>query len=280
MKALVNRIIHHSVVDGPGNRSVVFLQGCNFACSYCHNPETINRCVNCGMCVTECPSGALRMENGAVVWDEALCVQCDWCIAVCPNMASAKVRLYTAAEVMEKLQNDLPFIRGITVSGGECSLQRDFVVELFSMAKEHGLGTLMDSNGSYDYTTDEELMRVCDGIMLDIKAWDEKRHIDLTGKSNRQVLENAVKLAKIGKLEEIRTVVVPDYLNNEETVDQITKKLAQYQARKRIRYKIIAFRQFGVRKPYCDIYRAPSAEELEKLAQIAHGNGFSDVVII
>ena len=40
MKAPVNKIIPVSVVDGPGNRTAVFLQGCNISCAYCHNPET------------------------------------------------------------------------------------------------------------------------------------------------------------------------------------------------------------------------------------------------
>ena len=100
MKALVNRIIHTSVVDGPGNRAAIFLQGCNYTCSYCHNPETIHRCVHCGVCVPVCPTGALTMELDKVVWREEKCCKCDQCLAACPNMASAKVREYSASEVM------------------------------------------------------------------------------------------------------------------------------------------------------------------------------------
>lgn len=37
----VRNVITHSAVDGPGNRFVIFFQGCNFNCRYCHNPETI-----------------------------------------------------------------------------------------------------------------------------------------------------------------------------------------------------------------------------------------------
>ena len=67
--AIVNKIIHSSVVDGPGNRAAVFLQKCNFKCSYCHNPETIGQCVQCGACVEKCPAKALSLKDGKIVWD-------------------------------------------------------------------------------------------------------------------------------------------------------------------------------------------------------------------
>ncbi len=37
----INKIIKSSIVDGFGNRIAIFMQGCNFDCWYCHNPETI-----------------------------------------------------------------------------------------------------------------------------------------------------------------------------------------------------------------------------------------------
>ena len=36
----INSIETMGLVDGPGIRFVVFLQGCNLRCAYCHNPET------------------------------------------------------------------------------------------------------------------------------------------------------------------------------------------------------------------------------------------------
>ena len=45
--APVNKIIPFSSVDGPGNRTAVFFQGCNWDCCYCHNPETRNMCTGC-----------------------------------------------------------------------------------------------------------------------------------------------------------------------------------------------------------------------------------------
>ncbi|MBR0385226.1 MAG: 4Fe-4S cluster-binding domain-containing protein [Erysipelotrichaceae bacterium] len=66
--APVNNIIKSSVVDGPGNRCAIFLQGCNMHCWYCHNPETINMCSHCGKCVENCPVQALEYCEGKVVW--------------------------------------------------------------------------------------------------------------------------------------------------------------------------------------------------------------------
>lgn len=278
--AIVNKIIHSSVVDGPGNRAAIFLQGCNYKCAYCHNPETIGRCVACGICIKQCPTGALHMQNGVVQWNEMLCCECDTCIHVCPHLSSPRIKDYTAQQMMEEIREDIPFIRGITVSGGECSLQRDFVCELFRLAKEQGLTTLMDSNGSYDYSQDEELLQVCDGVMLDVKAFDLDTHIKLTGMDNKIVLKNAVFLAEHKKLEEIRTVIVPEYLPNEDTVDRITKLLQPYLKQKAIRYKIITYRSFGVRAPYKDEFRTPDSGEMNHYKMIAMKNGFEDIVII
>ena len=280
MKAIVNKIIHHSVVDGPGNRAAVFLQGCNYTCKYCHNPETITVCRNCGKCVKLCPAEALTMQDGRVVWDEAKCCQCDTCIHNCEFLSSPRVRNLSPEEVMDEIRDDIPFIRGITVSGGECSLWRDFLVELFTLAKAQGLGTLMDSNGSFAYMADAPLMDVCDGVMLDVKAFDNEAHRMLTGRSSEPVIANAVQLAQAGKLEEIRTVIVPDLLPNEETVDHITALLAPYQKQRPIRYKIIAYRNFGVRPPYREQLVSPDQAYLEKLQKIARMNGFTDIVLI
>ena len=65
--APVNRILPLSTVDGPGCRAAVFLQGCNLACAYCHNPETQNLCTGCGACVPACPAGALSLESARIL---------------------------------------------------------------------------------------------------------------------------------------------------------------------------------------------------------------------
>ena len=278
-KAPVNKIIPSSVVDGPGNRTAVFFQSCNFNCRYCHNPETINMCVHCGACVKTCPVGALSIVEGKVVWDDKKCCGCDTCIKTCPNNASPKIKYMSGEEIWEKIEGNMPFIRGITVSGGECTLQADVVRELFAIAKKHGLTTLLDSNGSYDFRNHPELMEVSDGVMLDVKADCEERHQWLTGHSIDIVLENLEYLASIDKLEEVRTVCIPDSLENEKTIEVVGDILKPYLEKKDIRYKLIKYRHFGVRQQYRD-FREPDEALMNHLKEVAQKKGFRNIVII
>lgn len=278
-KAKINKIIDSSVVDGPGNRTAIFFQGCNFNCKYCHNPETINKCVNCLKCVDKCPSHSLTVMEGKVIWDKHTCIDCDTCIKVCEFNASPKIQTLSVEDVVKHIKKNIPFIKGITTSGGECTLQKDFLIALFKETKKLGLSNFIDSNGSIKFSEYPELMEYTDAVMLDIKSINHEEHIELTSKSNEIVLENAKYLAGIGKLFEIRTVVIDDYLNNRKTVYEITNMLMEYQKIKEIRYKIIRYRPFGVREEF-DNMKAPSEEEMNNLKCIANKNGFTNVLLV
>lgn len=277
-KVPVNRILPFSAVDGPGNRTVIFLQGCNLDCRYCHNPETRAVCVQCGECVKTCPVQALSVNEGRIVFDACKCVQCDTCIHICKKNASPRVQWLTPDEVLEVVKRQIPFIRGVTVSGGECTLYPEFLTELFTACKALGLHTLLDSNGMTDFKTRPGLLAVTDGVMLDIKAFTEKDHITVTGASNRQVLENARFLAAEGKLAEIRTVVVKELFDSEKVIIAIADELRAYMDISKLRYKLIAYRPFGVREKYKN-YETPDAAYLEKLSRTAVQAGFRDIII-
>lgn len=278
MKAPVNKIIPFSSVDGPGNRTAIFLQGCPFNCRYCHNPETIHACVHCGACVPGCPAGALSILEGKVVFDAERCVACDACIHTCAHCASPRIRDLTAEQVMAEVRKNMPFIRGVTVSGGECTLHRDFLVELARLVRGEGMNFLLDSNGSCDFSEDNELTAAIDGVMLDVKAWDEAEHIRLTDCSNRMVLRNLRFLAQAGKLEEVRTVVVPELMNAEATVRSVCETLCAMDAQN-VRYKLIRFRPMGVRAEYRNL-AVPPETLMRKLEAVAHSMGIKNTVLI
>ena len=236
LRCLVNKIIPFSSVDGPGNRTAIFLQGCNFNCLYCHNPETINLCNNCGICTKVCPTQCLTMENGIVHWDKEKCIECDNCLKACKNCSCPRTTYMTVEEVIKAIENTRPFISGITLSGGECMLQKEFVIELCEEVKKLGLTAFIDSNGSIPFYGDDRLMKAIDAVMLDVKSYDKEEHKMLTGQDNEMVFKNMEYLASINKLYEIRTVIVPDILNNEKNVDSISKRLSELNPS--IKYKL------------------------------------------
>ena len=277
MKGILNKIIPFSSVDGPGNRTAIFLQGCNFNCIYCHNPETINVCSNCGACVKLCPTEALRYSMNKVRWHKEYCSNCDNCIRICNSCSSAKVQEMSVDDVIKEIMNYRAFIQGITVSGGECTLQEEFLIELFTKAKAEGLSCFVDSNGSKEFSKMPELTKLCDGVMLDVKVWDEETHKKYISYDNINVIKNLEYLASINKLYEVRTVVVPEIFNNEETVFMTSKIIGKKELD--IRYKLITFRSVGVRESGKNI-SSPSREMMDHLKKIASENGVKNVVIV
>ncbi|MCA1951112.1 MAG: YjjW family glycine radical enzyme activase [Treponema sp.] len=274
----VAKILPSSAVDGPGNRSVVFLQGCDFDCKYCHNPETRKPCIACGFCVSHCPAGALKLSDGQVLWDRSRCTDCGTCISRCPHSSSPKVQQLSVSEVLDSLKRYIPFIRGLTVSGGECGLQAAFLTGLVCSAQErYQLGTLIDTNGSTDYSLFPELVESAEGFMLDVKAWDGTEHKELTGAPNGMVLRNLDYLAREGKLFEVRTVVVPGFFDAVQTVREVSRVLVS--CRSQARYKIIAFRPQGVRPQFRSLPQ-PERAFLEQLANLARSEGVREVVVV
>jgi pyruvate formate-lyase 1-activating enzyme len=243
MKGIVNKIIPFSNVDGPGNRLSIFFQGCNFDCLYCHNPETIK------------------------VFGE--------------KNIPEEISVMTVDDILREIAEVEPFISGITVSGGECSLQWKFLTELFTEVKKKWkrLTCFVDSNGSVPLWTEDkkEFVEILDKVMIDIKAYNKKDHMLMVGMDNENVIKNFKYLVEIDKIYEVRTVIVPEIIDNEKTVDNVSKLIAHYN--KDIKYKLIKYRQNGVRRDVLVSY-TPDDDYMNKLKKIALKNGLSDVVIV
>ena len=110
---------------------------------------------------------------------------------------------------------------GITVSGGEPMLQPEFVTELFTLAKNAGIHTTLDTSGQpwkKGETKFDELLAVTDLVMLDIKEIENEAHKELTGVTNANIIEFARYLSDIGKPMWIRHVLVPGVTDSEESL--------------------------------------------------------------
>ena len=126
--------------------------------------------------------------------------------------------LRSAQSIIREYQRNQAFYTkgGITVTGGEALMQIDFLLELFTLAKENRIHTCLDTSGityspgesEYNRKLDK-LMEVTDLVMLDIKHIDPDAHMTLTGHSNQRILAFARYLDEKQIPVWIRHVVVP-----------------------------------------------------------------------
>lgn len=139
-------------------------------------------------------------------------------------------KVMTAAEVLEEIRPYINYYKrsngGITVSGGEPTLQAPFVAALFRAVKqEWGLHTALDSSGFSEphYVDETGLFKATDLIILDLKMINELKHQALTTQSNKRILGFARYLADLQQFVWIRHVIIPGVTDHEEDL----KKLGQ-----------------------------------------------------
>ena len=272
---LINKVLSHSFVDGPGNRAVVFLQGCNFNCLYCHNPYMITLCNHCGECVAQCPQGALGLNDGHVSWNPVACIECDRCIEVCPSNSSPQVHHRTAEDLWLEIEPFAHFLSGVTLSGGEATLQSPFVRAFFSEVKDKSnLNTLIQTNGDVSQEDLTALLSVTDWFMVDLKAFDPTAHLKLTGHANTRVMDTIRFLAHHKKLFQVRQVVVPNFNNSGGEATKIAQFLMTIDPETTLRF--LCFRPHGVRG-VAETWEAPGDGIIEHMVAAARDMGLKHV---
>jgi len=178
MTGIVFDIKRGGTKDGPGLRTSVFLKGCPLRCAWCHNPE----------------SQAPEIQK-AVTTDE-----------VCGREMSV-------GEVMDEIRRDRVFYAssggGVTFTGGEPTMQFDFLLALCKAAKAEGIPVAVDTCGFAPRERFAALAPSVDLFLYDLKCMDSARHEKLTGVPNELILENLRALDAAGAKTWIRCPVVP-----------------------------------------------------------------------
>ena len=224
MPAIISQITRSSLHDGPGIRSVVYLKGCNLRCLWCHNPETQSgqtellerpeRCIQCGRCLAACPWNCRTLSDGQMVWQRDQCRSCMRCADVCPNEAIVICgETMTEQDVFTEISKDQGYYQasggGVTFSGGECLLYPEFVRSTALLCRETGIHTAVESALSVSWSAVAQVIDVIDLFMVDIKHPDNAMHQQLTGGSNRLVLDNIARLSACHQAVQIRIPLIP-----------------------------------------------------------------------
>jgi pyruvate formate lyase activating enzyme len=228
-RALIFDIKRDCSEDGPGIRTTVFFKGCPLSCVWCHNPEgkilrpeLSFRAEAChpseceASCVAVCEAGCLNLNKTLHV-DHSACTRCDRCFDLCPTNALAPAGYaITVEELLYRVLIDRPFYRstggGVTLSGGEATMQMKFTHSFLKELKKEGIHAALETCGLFDLETfRNKVLPYLDLIYYDLKLIDDEASRRYTGHSNRIILENFVALTREAKIPIVpRIPLVPD----------------------------------------------------------------------
>ena len=157
---------------------------------------------------------------------------------------------YTAEELIDNVSRYSSYWKssggGITASGGEATLQADFLAELFAKAKEKDIHTCLDTSGFVDIEKIEKVLDNTDLVLLDIKHMDEEESKNLTGVGIQKTLKLAKYLDERNIPIWLRHVLVPGVTDSEENLSKIGEFAATLNNIDRL--EILPYHTMGVHK--------------------------------
>ena len=184
------------------------MQGCVLRCKYCHNPDTWN-----------------FAKTNAFSVDKAV------------------------QEVL-KYKNYILSSGGVTFSGGEPLSQIEFITEVAKKLTEQGFHIAVDTSGatfnSENTEKFDELIKVVDLFLLDIKHIDDKKHCEITGFGNENTLNFAKYLDKNGKKMWIRHVLCPTLTDREEDLIKLKEFISTLKNVEKV--EVLPYHTLGVSK--------------------------------
>lgn len=237
MKASIMEIERFAIHDGPGIRSVVFLQGCPLRCPWCANPESQeikpqlmyneDKCIKCGTCVKNCPQQAIKIEDFKLVFNRDICTHCKICENNCPSGAINFIGDEVSIdEIVAEVLKDKPFYDesngGVTISGGEPFVQYNALKELLIRFYEEHISVAVETTGDTNWNKIEDSIPYIDYFLFDLKLPTAERIKLVTKGNGERILENLKKLAsKVPEKIILRVPVIPNYSYDEETIRKI-----------------------------------------------------------
>ena len=243
MGGYIMQMQNFSVNDGEGIRTTVFLAGCPLRCAWCCNPEGQTR------------------ENPMTRWAET-------------------------EEILEAVERQAAFYRfsggGVTFSGGEATVQTDFLRELTDRLYDEGYDLAIETCGVFDFDRTAPILRKMNEIFYDVKHLDPETHRRYTGLDNRLILENLPRTAALGVPLVVRVPVVPGVNGNDGDLTAIFRYLrervpgAKLELLPHHRFGEEKYRQLGLPLPPA-AFTVPAPERMDRWRAMAEAEGLTVV---
>ncbi len=295
-RGLIFDIQGYSVHDGPGCRTLVFLSGCPLRCSWCSNPEgqllrprLMYRDRKCThrqyRCVSVCPQKAITVNGDGsphLKFDRILCDRCQEmnCTKTCLSEAlKVAGQTYAIDELMKVLLRDQSYWGdqgGVTFSGGEPLLQKDFLLEILRQCRSHYMHTAVETCAHVDAETVCGMLPWVDWLIVDIKHMNTAVHRKYTGVGNELILNNIEAIASSdwdGRLI-IRIPIVPEFNDD---IDNLENTAAFIRGLNLKEVNLLPFHRLGSSKYeqlgltyHCSEVVPPSGDEM-----LAHQHVFT-----
>lgn len=235
--------------DGPGNRLVYHLQGCNLRCGWCSNPEGMaphgTLLVNRYLLVDAlCPHGAIEAQeldrSRCDVCIDKACVTRNRSQAIRPSAFESELD----AIVDEAIRSQPLFYEGggVTLSGGEATLQFRAVKQLLQRLKNVGIHTCLETNGTHKRLA--ELFPLIDFLIVDLKHHDSAAHKAATGIGNEPVIRNIARACERHPDVLIRIPLVGGFNDGAEDAHKFADTLRPFKT-PNTRFELLAYHEFG-----------------------------------
>lgn len=238
IKGYVHSLETFGLVDGPGVRFVVFLQGCSLRCQFCHNPETWH-------------SGGEEWTADKL-WQRVFRYKQYWKSngGVTVSGGEPLLQIDFLNEFF-KLAKKAGVHTALDTAGQPFTTEPEWLEKFKTLANNTDL------------------------VLLDLKLMDEEGHKVLTGKTNQNILEMARWLSENGIKMWIRHVLVPGITDDEDDLKKMYEFISTLKTVERVEvlpYHTLGLAKWvsmGIKYPL-DGVKVPTEEQIKRAEKILH----------